>query len=120
MHANFDYRLVRLDDVTFEASGELADIYKVSPCIWQENGRFGHEIYVFGVACPDRFAIERHWNRTREMPSDMEPQAFRFLVEMGGLERLTPCKSCKESGSIVKLRLGIAMQDQLPSARRPA
>lgn len=37
---NFDYRLVRLDEVTFECSSELADMYKLSPCVWQEHGRF--------------------------------------------------------------------------------
>jgi predicted GH43/DUF377 family glycosyl hydrolase len=40
MSANFDYHLIRLDDVTFETSGELAGMYKLSPCVWQENGRF--------------------------------------------------------------------------------
>lgn len=37
---NFDYRLVRVDEVTFECSGELAGMYKLSPCVWQENGGF--------------------------------------------------------------------------------
>lgn len=37
---NSDYRLVRLDEVTFECSSELAGMYKLSPCVWQENGRF--------------------------------------------------------------------------------
>ena len=37
---DFDYRLLRLDEVTFESSSELAGMYKLSPCVWQENGRF--------------------------------------------------------------------------------
>lgn len=37
---NFAYRLVRVDEVTFECSRELAGMYKLSPCVWQENGRF--------------------------------------------------------------------------------
>ncbi len=37
---NFDYRLVRLDEVTFECSSELAGIYTLSPCVWQEKDRF--------------------------------------------------------------------------------
>jgi predicted GH43/DUF377 family glycosyl hydrolase len=37
---NFDYRLVRLDELTFECSSELAGMYKLSPCVWLENGRF--------------------------------------------------------------------------------
>jgi beta-1,2-mannobiose phosphorylase / 1,2-beta-oligomannan phosphorylase len=34
------FRLLRLDEVTFACSGELAGMYKLSPCVWQENGRF--------------------------------------------------------------------------------
>jgi predicted GH43/DUF377 family glycosyl hydrolase len=37
---NFAYRLQRLDEVTFECSSELAAMYKLSPCVWRENGRF--------------------------------------------------------------------------------
>ncbi|MGA8576694.1 MAG: hypothetical protein WB609_13540 [Candidatus Cybelea sp.] len=37
---NFDYHLIRLDEVTFECSSELAGMYKLSPCVWLENGRF--------------------------------------------------------------------------------
>ncbi|HET6274642.1 MAG TPA: hypothetical protein VFE16_01725 [Candidatus Cybelea sp.] len=40
MPMNFDYRVMRLDEVTFESSRELAAMYKLSPCVWQENGRF--------------------------------------------------------------------------------
>lgn len=35
-----DFRLVRLDEVTFECTDELAGMYKLSPCVWRENGRF--------------------------------------------------------------------------------
>ncbi len=35
-----DFRLVRLDEVTFVSSDELAVMYKLSPCVWQENGGF--------------------------------------------------------------------------------
>ncbi|MGC1379792.1 MAG: hypothetical protein WA814_02070 [Candidatus Baltobacteraceae bacterium] len=35
-----DFTLVRLNEVTFVSSGELADTYKLSPCVWLENGRF--------------------------------------------------------------------------------
>lgn len=35
-----DFRLVRLDEVTFESSEQLAGMYKLSPCVWRENGRF--------------------------------------------------------------------------------
>jgi beta-1,2-mannobiose phosphorylase / 1,2-beta-oligomannan phosphorylase len=37
---NVGYRVVRLDEVTFECSSEMAGMYKLSPCVWQENGRF--------------------------------------------------------------------------------
>jgi predicted GH43/DUF377 family glycosyl hydrolase len=37
---DFNYRLGRLDEVTFESSSELAGMYKLSPCVWIENGRF--------------------------------------------------------------------------------
>lgn len=40
MPVNFEYRVVRLDELTFESSRELAAMYKLSPCVWQENGRF--------------------------------------------------------------------------------
>ena len=40
MPMNFEYRVVRLDELTFESSRELAAMYKLSPCVWQENGRF--------------------------------------------------------------------------------
>jgi predicted GH43/DUF377 family glycosyl hydrolase len=36
----YDFRLVSLDEVTFECSDELAAMYKLSPCVWRENGRF--------------------------------------------------------------------------------
>jgi beta-1,2-mannobiose phosphorylase / 1,2-beta-oligomannan phosphorylase len=35
-----DFRLLRLDEVTFACSEELAGMYKLSPCVWRENGRF--------------------------------------------------------------------------------
>jgi len=35
-----DFRLIRLDEVRFEGSDELANMYKLSPYVWQENGRF--------------------------------------------------------------------------------
>ena len=35
-----DFRLVRLDEVTFDCSDELAGMYKLSPCVWQEQGQF--------------------------------------------------------------------------------
>jgi predicted GH43/DUF377 family glycosyl hydrolase len=37
---NFDFHVVRLDEVTFESSPELAGMYKLSPCVWLENDRF--------------------------------------------------------------------------------
>ncbi len=40
MPVNFSYRVVRLDELTFESSRELAAMYKLSQCVWQENGRF--------------------------------------------------------------------------------
>jgi len=35
-----DFRMMRLDEVGFESSDELAGMYKLSPYVWQENGRF--------------------------------------------------------------------------------
>lgn len=35
-----DFRLVRQDEVTFDASGELAEMYKLSPCVWNDDGRY--------------------------------------------------------------------------------
>lgn len=35
-----DFRLVRLDELTFVSSDELAGMYKLSPCVWQENSHF--------------------------------------------------------------------------------
>jgi predicted GH43/DUF377 family glycosyl hydrolase len=35
-----NFRLVGLDDVTFSSSRELAAMYKLSPCVWSENGGF--------------------------------------------------------------------------------
>ncbi len=35
-----DFRMVRLDEVTFSSSDELAAMYKLSPCVWQEKGGF--------------------------------------------------------------------------------
>ena len=32
--------MVRLDEVTFSSSDELAGMYKLSPCVWQEKGGF--------------------------------------------------------------------------------
>ncbi len=40
MRSMNDFRLVRLDEVTFDSSDELAAMYKLSPCVWQEPGRF--------------------------------------------------------------------------------
>ncbi|HUZ48136.1 MAG TPA: hypothetical protein VMW12_00190 [Candidatus Dormibacteraeota bacterium] len=40
MRNEHDFRLVRLDEVTFDSSDELAAMYKLSPCVWQEPGRF--------------------------------------------------------------------------------
>jgi beta-1,2-mannobiose phosphorylase / 1,2-beta-oligomannan phosphorylase len=36
----YDFQLVRMDELTFECSPELASMYKLSPCVWKENGRF--------------------------------------------------------------------------------
>jgi beta-1,2-mannobiose phosphorylase / 1,2-beta-oligomannan phosphorylase len=35
-----DFRLGSLDEVTFRCSTELDESYKLSPCVWQEGGRF--------------------------------------------------------------------------------
>ena len=35
-----DFSVVRVDEVTFESSDELAGMYKLSPWVWQEHGRF--------------------------------------------------------------------------------
>ena len=35
-----DFRLGSLDEVTFRCSTELDESYKLSPCVWQEDGRF--------------------------------------------------------------------------------
>jgi beta-1,2-mannobiose phosphorylase / 1,2-beta-oligomannan phosphorylase len=35
-----DFSVVRLDEVTFESSVELARMYKLSPCVWLDNSRF--------------------------------------------------------------------------------
>jgi|HubBroStandDraft_6_1064221.scaffolds.fasta_scaffold312853_2 predicted GH43/DUF377 family glycosyl hydrolase len=35
-----DFRLLRLEEVTFECSAELAAMYKLSPFVWRESGRF--------------------------------------------------------------------------------
>ncbi len=40
MDVMHDFHLVRLDDMTFVCSGALARMYKLSPCVWTENGRF--------------------------------------------------------------------------------
>jgi predicted GH43/DUF377 family glycosyl hydrolase len=34
------FNLLRLDEVTFASSDELASMYKLSPFVWQEEGRF--------------------------------------------------------------------------------
>jgi predicted GH43/DUF377 family glycosyl hydrolase len=34
-------KVTRLDEVTFECSRELAEMYKLSPWVWREGGRFG-------------------------------------------------------------------------------
>jgi predicted GH43/DUF377 family glycosyl hydrolase len=36
----YDFRLLRLDEITFANSDELAGMFKLSPCVWQEKGRF--------------------------------------------------------------------------------
>jgi predicted GH43/DUF377 family glycosyl hydrolase len=36
----YGFELVRLDEMTFASSPELSDMYKLSPCVWQESGRF--------------------------------------------------------------------------------
>jgi beta-1,2-mannobiose phosphorylase / 1,2-beta-oligomannan phosphorylase len=35
-----DFRLVRLDELTFDAGQDLASMYKLSPFVWRENGTF--------------------------------------------------------------------------------
>src|SRR5579871_6911699 len=36
----FDFRVAALNEVTFDASDELATMYKLSPCVWREGDRF--------------------------------------------------------------------------------
>ena len=40
MQGLHDFRLVSLEELTFRSSAELAAMYKLSPCVWQENGRY--------------------------------------------------------------------------------
>ena len=35
-----DFRRIRQDEVEFDAPGELADMYKLSPCVWNDDGRY--------------------------------------------------------------------------------
>ncbi len=35
-----DFRLVRLDEVTFACSPQLAAMYKLSPCVWRESSAY--------------------------------------------------------------------------------
>ena len=35
-----DFHVVRLDEVTFDCSPELAAMYKLSPCVWREHDRY--------------------------------------------------------------------------------
>ena len=34
------FELVRLDEMTFTVSSKLSEMYMLSPCVWQESGRF--------------------------------------------------------------------------------
>jgi beta-1,2-mannobiose phosphorylase / 1,2-beta-oligomannan phosphorylase len=35
-----DFRLTRLDELTFTSSNAIAAMYKLSPCVWQEDSQF--------------------------------------------------------------------------------
>ena len=37
MRNTHDFRLVRLDEVTYESSDELAGMYKLSPFVWRKR-----------------------------------------------------------------------------------
>ena len=45
-----DFRLIRQDELSFDASGELAGMYKLSPCVWFEDGLFKLLLRVVNVS----------------------------------------------------------------------
>ncbi len=40
MDRTHDFRLVTQDELVFHCTGGLIGMYKLSPCVWQENGRY--------------------------------------------------------------------------------